>query len=80
MHLRAGEVVAAAVRGSPRYSAIIYDRGKIVRFDVTPHPTAGCLSRQATEAFPWDTAQRYLLRDRDASYEQHFRRQVHGDH
>ena len=26
------------------------------------------LSRQITEAFPWDTAPRYLLRDRDASY------------
>jgi hypothetical protein len=31
-------------------------------------PQAGCLSRQVTEAFPWDTAPRYLLRDRDASY------------
>jgi transposase InsO family protein len=26
------------------------------------------LSRQVTEAFPWDTAPRYLLRDRDESY------------
>ncbi len=32
------------------------------------HPTAGWLSRQITEAFPRDTAPRYLLRDRDASY------------
>jgi hypothetical protein len=29
---------------------------------------AGWLSREVTEAFPWDTAPRYLLRDRDASY------------
>jgi hypothetical protein len=28
------------------------DRRKIVRFDVTEHPTAGWLSRQVTEAFP----------------------------
>jgi putative transposase len=41
------------------------DRRKIVRFDVTRNPTAGWLSRQVTEAFPWDTAPRYLLRDRD---------------
>ena len=47
-----------------------------MRFDVTPHPTAGWLSRQVTEAFPWDTAPRYLLRDRDASYGQRFRRRV----
>jgi hypothetical protein len=29
-----------------------------------------------TDAFPWDTAPRYLLRDRDASYGQDFRKQV----
>jgi len=47
-----------------------------VRFDVTRHPTAGRLARQVTEAFPWDTAPRYLLRDRDASYGLNFRKQV----
>jgi hypothetical protein len=47
---------------------LAHDRRKIVRFDVTQNPTAGWLSRQVTEAFPWDTAPRYLLRDRDASY------------
>jgi putative transposase len=41
---------------------LTHDRRKIVRFDVTRHPTAGWLSRQVTEAFPWDTAPRYLLR------------------
>jgi hypothetical protein len=29
-------------------------------------------SRQVTDAFPWDTAPRYLLRDRDASYGSYF--------
>src|SRR6516164_1492822 len=47
---------------------LAHDRRKIVRFDVTQHPTAGWLSRQVTEAFPWDTAPRFLLRDRDSSY------------
>jgi hypothetical protein len=36
------------------------------------------LARQMTEAFPWDTAPRYLLRDRDASYGQTFRDRVHA--
>jgi putative transposase len=45
---------------------LTHDRRKIVRFDVTRHPTAGWLARQVTEAFPWDTAPRYLLRDRDS--------------
>jgi hypothetical protein len=34
-------------------------------------PQAG-YRRQVTEAFPWDTAPRYLLRDRDASYGSYF--------
>jgi putative transposase len=55
---------------------LAHDRRKIVRFDVTRKPTAGWLARQVTDAFPWDTAPRYLLRDRDASYGQDFRKQV----
>jgi len=43
-------------------------RRRIIHFDVTPHPTQDWLSHQITEAFPWNTAPRYLLRDRDASY------------
>jgi hypothetical protein len=34
------------------------------------------LARQITEAFPWDTAPRFLLRDRDTSYGQIFRDRV----
>lgn len=47
-----------------------------MRFDVTEHPTATWLSQQVTEAFPWDSAPRYLLRDRDACYGKNFRRRV----
>jgi transposase InsO family protein len=35
---------------------------------VTENPTAEWISRQITEAFPWDQAPRYLVRDRDTSY------------
>src|SRR5713226_4512090 len=49
-----------------------HDRRKISHTAVTDHPTAAWLSRQVTEAFPWDTAPRYLLRDRDASYGSYF--------
>jgi hypothetical protein len=51
------------------------DRRKIVLFDVTRYRTAGWLARQVTDAFPWDTSPRYLLRDHDASYGQDFRNQ-----
>jgi transposase InsO family protein len=43
-------------------------RRRIVRFDVVQHPTSAWLARQVTEAFPWDTAPHYLIRDRDGSY------------
>ena len=37
-------------------------------FGVTENPTAEWISRQITEAFPWDHTPRYLIRDRDTSY------------
>src|SRR5713101_4818691 len=53
-----------------------HDRRRIIHFEVTQNPTQIWLARQMTEAFPWDTAPRYLLRDRDASYGQTFRNRV----
>ncbi len=45
-----------------------HDRRHIVHFNVTAHPTAQWTAQQLFEAFPFDTAPRYLLRDRDAIY------------
>jgi hypothetical protein len=66
--------VVASVSFRLLYVVIIlgHDRRKIIRAAVTEHPTAAWLSLQVTEAFPWDTAPRYLLRDRDASYGSEF--------
>src|SRR5271169_4037705 len=55
---------------------LAHDRRKIMRTGVTEHPTAAWISRQVTDAFPWNTAPRYLLRDRDASYGSEFCRRV----
>ncbi len=55
---------------------LAHDRREIARFEVTQNPTAGWLSRQVTEAFPWDTAPRFLLRDRDRSYGAQFSKRV----
>src|SRR3984893_9476391 len=52
------------------------DRRRVVHFEVTQNPTQVWLSGQMTEAFPWDTAPRYLLRDRDNSYGPAFRHRV----
>src|SRR5580704_10071568 len=53
-----------------------HERREVIHFDVTQNPTQIWLARQITEAFPWDTAPRFLLRDRDASYGQTFRDRV----
>jgi len=44
------------------------ERRRLVWTDVTANPTAEWIARQITEAFPWDEAPRYLIRDRDTSY------------
>ena len=44
------------------------DRRDLVWINVTTSPTAEWIARQLTEAFPWDEAPRYLIRDRDRIY------------
>ena len=44
------------------------ERRRLVWINVTAHPTAEWIGRQIAEAFPWDEAPRYLIRDRDTSY------------
>jgi transposase InsO family protein len=44
------------------------DRRALVWINVTAHPTAEWVARQITEAFPWNEAPRYMIRDRDCIY------------
>jgi transposase InsO family protein len=44
------------------------DRRELVWINVTTNPTAEWVARQITEAFPWDGAPRYMIRDRDRIY------------
>ena len=41
------------------------DRRDLIWIDVTRHPTAEWIARQITEAFPWNEAPRYLIRDKE---------------
>src|SRR5215831_1881337 len=43
-------------------------RRNLVWINVTPNPTAEWIAHQITEAFPWNEAPRYLIRDRDCVY------------
>jgi putative transposase len=49
-----------------------HDRRRLVHVAVTEYPTSEWVARQLLEAFPWDGAPRYLLRDRDGSYGEKF--------
>src|SRR6267142_6348962 len=53
-----------------------HHRRHAIHFNVTAHPTAEWTSQQIAEAFPWDSAPRYLLHDRDCIYGATFRQRV----
>jgi len=52
------------------------ERRKVVHFNATDSPTAAWISQQIIEAFPWDTAPRYIVRDRDKKYGDKFIRSL----
>ena len=58
------------------FLVLAHDRRRIVHFNVTAHPTAEWTAQQLRDAFPWDTAPRYLLRDRDRIFGDDFNKQV----
>ena len=57
---------------------LTHHRRRIVHLAITEHPTAAWTAQQIIDAFPNDTAPRWLLRDRDAIYGDVFRRRVAG--
>ena len=48
--------------------AIQHGRRRIVHFQVTDHPEAAWVAQQLREAFPFDTAPRHLVFDRDGTF------------
>jgi len=58
------------------FLVLAHDRRRILHFGVTAHPTAEWTAQQLRNAFPWDTAPRYLLRDRDRIFGNDFVKQV----
>src|SRR5205807_1303352 len=54
------------------FLVMAHDRRRILHYAVTQHPTAEWTAHQLREAFPWDTAPRFLLRDRDRIFGHEF--------
>ncbi len=60
------------------FVVLAHARRRIVHFNVTERPTAHWTAQQISEAFPWEAAPRFLLRDRDPVYGLAFRTRVEG--
>ena len=50
------------------FVVLSHDRRRIVHLNVTAHPTPAWTAQQLREAWPWDTAPRFVIRDRDGIY------------
>src|SRR5450631_3243784 len=84
LHNHAPDVAARDLFGVPTigfdllYAFVIVslDRRDLVWINVTAIPTAEWVARQIAEAFPWDEAPHYLVRDRDRIYGSVVRRRL----
>jgi transposase InsO family protein len=56
---------------------LLHQRRRVVHLATTTHPTSAWVAQQLREAFPFDTAPRYLIRDRDGIYGDEVRRCLH---
>ena len=57
---------------------VTHERRKVVHFNITEAPSAQWTAQQVINAFPYDTAPKYLLRDRDSIYGSVFIQRVKG--
>jgi transposase InsO family protein len=51
------------------FFVIAHDRRRILHWNVTRHPTAAWVSQQLREAFPYHSAPRYLIFDREHTFQ-----------
>jgi putative transposase len=58
------------------FVVLAHDRRRILSINVTSSPSAAWTANQIVQAFPWQSAPRYLLRDRDGIYGAVFRKRV----
>jgi len=58
------------------FLVLAHERRRILHFNVTAYPTAEWTAQQLRNAFPWNSAPRYLLQDRDRIFGDNFTRQV----
>jgi transposase InsO family protein len=60
------------------FVVLAHHRRRVIHFNITAQPSSEWTAQQIAEAFPWDSAPRYLLHDRDSLYGDVFRQRVRG--
>jgi putative transposase len=60
------------------FIVLMHERRRVVDFNVTENPTARWTAQQIVDAFPWDSAPKYLIRDNDSIYGLEFSGRVEG--
>ena len=58
------------------FVVLAHQRRRAIHLNVTAHPTGEWTAQQIAEAFPWDSAPRYLLHERDSVYGASFQQRV----
>jgi hypothetical protein len=69
-------VATATFRVLYVFIVLRHDRRRIVHFRVTTNPCAEWTAQQIIEAFPYEEAPRFLIRDRDGIYGDYFKKRV----
>ena len=69
-------VLTATFRVLFVFIVLAHNRRRIVHFNVTEHPAAQWRAQQIVEAFPFDTAPGYLIRDGDGIYGERVTRRI----
>ena len=60
------------------FVVLLHERRRVVHFSVTENPSETWTTQQIVEAFPWDSAPKYLMRDNDRIYSKMFTNQING--
>ena len=60
------------------FIVLLHDRREVVHFRVTENPYAEWAAQQIVNAFPYEEAPRFLIRDRDGIYGEYFKKRVKG--
>jgi putative transposase len=71
-------VPTAIIRILYVFIVLLHDRRRVVHFNITESPCSFWVGQQIVDAFPWDSAPRFMIRDRDQIYGLEFVRRVKG--